>query len=96
MHADAGVAVAYDPNLRLKLWPPPRGLTIIRATMVLAVFFLPSLDDLKTLSGLNDPSALLHWCHREGARTVVLKLGREGAWVSADGSRTQSAAHAVL
>jgi sugar/nucleoside kinase (ribokinase family) len=53
---------------------------------------LASLDDLKLLSGLDDPSARLDCSHRQGAGTVVLKMGRDGAWVSADGTRTRVAA----
>ena len=26
--------------------------------------------------------AILDWCHRQGARTVVFKLGKAGSWVS--------------
>jgi 2-dehydro-3-deoxygluconokinase len=80
------VHVAYDPNLRLKLWPLDRARAIIFATIPLADYFLPSLDDVRVLSGADDPAAILDWCHRQGAPTVVLKLGREGSIVS-DGNR---------
>ena len=83
---ESGVKVAYDPNLRLKLWPLERARAIITATIALADYFLPSLDDVRALSGVDDPAAILDWCHRQGARTVVLKLGRDGSIVS-DGVR---------
>lgn len=91
----ARVRVAYDPNLRLKLWPLARARAIIRETMTLADLFLPSLDDLRLLSGLEEPSALLDWSHRAGARSVVLKMGKDGAWVSDGDLRIHVAAHAV-
>src|SRR5437660_4363372 len=78
----AGVKVAYDPNLRVKLWPLDRARAVILATIPLTDYFLPSLDDVRLLSGLDDPVAILEWCHLQGARTVVFKLGKAGSWVS--------------
>jgi hypothetical protein len=40
---------------------------------------LPSLDHVTMLPGFDDPPALLDWSHREGARTVVLKMSWDGA-----------------
>jgi len=82
----AGVKVTYDPNLRLKLWPLDRAHAIILATIPQADYFLPSLDDVRLVSGLDDPDAIVDWCHRQGAPNVVLKLGREGS-LAADGAR---------
>ena len=92
---EAGVKVAYDPNLRLKLWPLDRARTVIVATMALVDYFLPSLDDVRLVSGLDDPTAILEWCHQQGARSVVFKLGRAGSWVSHDAGRTPVAAFTV-
>jgi 2-dehydro-3-deoxygluconokinase len=91
----AGVKVAYDPNLRLKLWPLDRARAVILATIPLTDYFLPSLDDVRLLSGLDDPVAILDWCHRQHASTVVFKLGREGSWVSEGADRTPIAAFSV-
>lgn len=82
----AGVAVSYDANLRLKLWPLKRAQAIIRATIGWSDFFLPSLDDAEALTGMNDPEAVLDWCFDAGAKTVLLKLGAQGVIV-ADGSQ---------
>lgn len=91
----AGVKVAYDPNLRLKLWPLDRARAVILATIPLTDYFLPSLDDVRLLSGLDDPVAILDWCHRQGARTVVFKLGKAGSWVSHGAERTRIPAFSV-
>lgn len=91
----AGVKVTYDPNLRLKLWPLDRARAIIAATIPLADYFLPSLDDVRLVSGLDDPVAILDWCHEQGARTVVLKLGRDGSLVSDGNRRMPIAAYPV-
>ncbi len=74
----AGVKVTYDPNLRMKLWNLPRAKAIIRATAGMSDHFLPSLDDVRILSGLNDPEAIYDWCLALGAKAVTLKIGPEG------------------
>ncbi len=86
--AAAGAHISYDPNLRLKLWPLPRARAVIAATAAQCDWFLPSLDDVKTLSGHDDPIAILDWCHGLGVPVAVLKCGREGAIVS-DGRRVE-------
>ena len=91
----SGVKVAYDPNLRLKLWPLDRAREVIVATMPLVDYFLPSLDDVLLVSGLNEPEPILDWCHRQGAKTVIFKLGKEGSWVSDGANRTRVAAFPV-
>lgn len=92
---EAKVTVAYDPNLRLKRWPLDRARAIILATIPLADYFLPSLDDVRQVSGVDDSDAILDWCHRHGARNVVLKLGTEGSIVSVGDQRTSVPAHRV-
>jgi len=66
----------------------PRAKAVITATIPLADYFLPSLDDVKVLSGLDQPDAIVDWSHRLGASRVVLKLGAEGALAS-DGARRE-------
>lgn len=91
----ARVKVSYDPNLRLKLWPIDRARAIICATIPLTDYFLPSLDDVRLVCGEDDPIAILDWCHRQGARTVVLKMGKEGSWVSKGEARTRIMAYPI-
>ena len=91
----AGVKVSYDPNLRLKLWPIDRARAIICATIPLTDYFLPSLDDVRLVCGEDDPIDILDWCHRQGATTVVLKMGKEGSWVSKGEARTRIMAYPI-
>ncbi|MBL8350835.1 MAG: sugar kinase [Burkholderiaceae bacterium] len=92
---EVGALIAYDPNLRLKLWPLALAREVILATIPLCDHFLPSLDDVQLVSGLTAPEDIVAWCHRIGAKTVVLKLGRHGSLVS-DGRRCVAvAAHPV-
>jgi 2-dehydro-3-deoxygluconokinase len=91
----ANVAFAYDSNLRLRLWSVPRARAVITATIRLADYFLPSLDDVKVLSGLEQPDAIVDWSHRQGARHVALKLGAGGALASDGTRRERIPPHAV-
>lgn len=91
----AGRRVSYDPNLRLRLWPVDRASAVIRATVARADVFLPGVDDLKTLTGIEDPRALLDWSHDQGARVVALKMGGQGVWVSDGTYRERIAPHRV-
>jgi 2-dehydro-3-deoxygluconokinase len=91
----AGSKVAFDSNLRLKLWPLARARAMVTAAASLSDYFFPSLEDAATLSGLQDPQAILDWCHRSGARTVFLKLGADGVIVSDGDRREHLAGHPV-
>ena len=91
----AGVQVAYDTNLRLRLWPLETAREVIIATLAHADYLLPSLEDMQSVCGLGDPHAILDWCFAQGARNVVLKLGHEGCIAATQAARTGIAGHSV-
>ena len=96
-HARAsGTKVSYDPNLRLALWPLERAAEVIRPTIAQCDEFLPSIDDVRQVSGLTEPRAIIAWAHDLGAPRVVLKLGREGALVSEGRGFIEVPAHRVV
>ncbi len=90
---EAGTKISYDPNLRLKLWPLPRARAVIMATIPLCDWFLPSLEEAAQLSGLDEPEAVLDWCHARGAPVVALKMGADGTWVSTPTMREHLRGH---
>ena len=87
----SGTRIALDANLRLSLWPLERARACMAEAVRLCDLFLPSLDDMAALTGLQDPDAVLDWSHAHGARQVVLKLGADGAIVSEQGQRNRLA-----
>jgi 2-dehydro-3-deoxygluconokinase len=91
----AGAKISYDTNLRLKLWPLPRARAIIRASLALADWALPSLEDAKLLFEREEPDAILDACHRDGAALVVLRCGAAGCVVSDGRRRERIAGHRV-
>jgi len=78
----AGAQIAYDTNLRLKLWPVARARAIIVETLRMTDWALPGLDDARHLFGTEDPERIVAGCHALGSANVVLKLGAEGCLAS--------------
>jgi 2-dehydro-3-deoxygluconokinase len=83
----AGVGVSYDTNLRLSLWPKARAAAVIHASVAQADVALPSLDDVRVLTGLDDPDAIADFYLRLGCPLVLLKMGAEGVIVATPSRR---------
>jgi 2-dehydro-3-deoxygluconokinase len=77
-----GVKVAFDANIRPRLWPADRAREIVATTIPLTDCFLLSLEDAELLGAPKDRSEIVRWAHDLGARNVVLKLGPEGILAS--------------
>jgi 2-dehydro-3-deoxygluconokinase len=92
---NAGAKISFDSNLRLKLWPLARARATIGAAAAMTDYFFPSIDDARSLSGLDDPDANLDWAHRLGAKQVFLKLGADGVIASDGARRERIAGHRV-
>ena len=84
----AGVAVSYDTNLRLRLWPVARAAAVIHAAIGMADIALPSMDDATALTGLTEPDAVVDFYLRL-APLVLLKCGKAGAIVATRQARTR-------
>ena len=69
--------VPYDTNLRVGLWPLARAKAIIFETLRVADWALPSLDDARSLFGVDDVARIVEKCHEVGSPIVVLELGQE-------------------
>lgn len=91
----AGVRVAMDSNLRLKLWPLARARALIGAAAAMSDYFFPSIEDAQALSGLKEADPIIDWAHQLGAKAVLLKLGPEGALVSDGAKRERIAGYKV-
>ncbi len=87
----AGRLVAYDTNLRLKLWPLTRARAITHEAMRQADIALPSLEDAQQLTGLSAPDAIVDYYLKLGAQIVALKMGAQGALAATPQSRQRLA-----
>lgn len=84
---EAGGKIAYDTNLRLKLWPEARARAVIHEAIRKSDIALPGLEDAKALTGLIEPDAIADFYLKLGAEVVALKLGAEGALIATPDSR---------
>jgi 2-dehydro-3-deoxygluconokinase len=89
----AGVAVSFDTNLRLKLWPVERARAVMTDVMRLTDICLPSYDDMVALTGITEPQAIVDHCLALGAKVVALKLADKGAIVADATQRHAIAPH---
>lgn len=81
----AGARISFDTNLRLKLWPLEQAREAIDRAIAASDICLPSLEDMVSLTGLHDASAIARHCLARGAGLVALKMGSQGALLAADG-----------
>ncbi|MCA0400320.1 MAG: sugar kinase [Proteobacteria bacterium] len=88
-----GAQIAFDTNLRLRLWPKDRARAVISEAIAQCDICLPGLEDMAALTGLSEPDAIFDYCHARGPSLVILKLGAEGALVSEKGALTRIPAH---
>ena len=77
-----GVKVAYDTNLRLKLWSIEHARDVINSTVPKCDVILPSFEDANTLTGLMTPDEIINYYLDIGAKLIVLKLGRLGVLIT--------------
>ncbi|MBX2856934.1 MAG: sugar kinase [Rhodobacteraceae bacterium] len=91
----AGVAVSYDTNLRLKLWPLARARAVIHAAVARCDVALPGLDDAQALTGLENPDAIVEFYLGLGVGIVALTLGKDGVLVATPERRERIGAFLV-
>lgn len=80
----SGVIFSFDPNLRLKLWPLSTARAVLMYTVELADIVMPSMEDMKALTGTISPEEAARLILKRGPRTVVIKLGANGCLVASN------------
>src|SRR3546814_3077132 len=89
-----GGRVAFDTNLRLKLWPLDEARAAITAALRLSDIALPSLDDARGLTGLDDTAANIAWFRDLGVPLIALKCGGDGMLLAdAEGGTGRAGEH---
>ncbi|WP_102957972.1 sugar kinase [Mangrovicella endophytica] len=82
-----GAIVAFDPNIRLRLWPDAAVMrTTIEAAAGAATICLPSFDDETAAFGDVSPEAAAERYRRWSGGMVVMKNGAAGTLILDDGS----------
>ncbi|SHJ78654.1 sugar kinase [Desulfofundulus thermosubterraneus] len=83
-----GVKVSLDPNIRLKLWSKERAREVIMELAAQSDIILPGLSEGAILVGEREPEKIAAKFLDQGIETVVVKLGKEGAYF-ASGSESK-------
>jgi 2-dehydro-3-deoxygluconokinase len=90
-----GVAIAYDTNLRLRLWPLERARPAIEAACRRADLVFTGDEEAKTLWGHAAPDATADALLALGPSVVIVKQGGKGALAATRSAREHIPAHAV-
>jgi 2-dehydro-3-deoxygluconokinase len=80
----SGAKVAFDPNMRFRLWDPKEARVVFLELARKCDLLIPSLAEGEILTGLTDREPMLDKLLSLGPSQVVLKAGDQGAWY-ADG-----------
>lgn len=76
---DAGIPVAFDPNVRLKLWPAKEARAALLELLPGVDWLLIGHEEAELLTGESDPEKGAKVLIDRGPSTVVVKIGSEGA-----------------
>lgn len=91
-----GARVAFDPNLRVKLWSLAEARAALAEVAPFLDIILPSApEESEALLGLTDPAAIIEHCWGLGVPTVAVKVGMEGCVVGSEGRITAVPAYRV-
>jgi 2-dehydro-3-deoxygluconokinase len=80
----AGTKVAFDPNMRFRLWSASEARVVFLELARKCDILIPSLAEAEIMTGLKESESMLDALISLGPRQVVLKAGDQGAWY-ADG-----------
>jgi 2-dehydro-3-deoxygluconokinase len=80
----AGTKVAFDPNMRFRLWSPSEARIVFLELARKCDILIPSLVEAEIMTGLHEGESMLDALMSLGPPQVVLKAGDKGAWY-ADG-----------
>lgn len=76
-----GLFLSFDPNLRPQLWPSQAAMAeFINRAAGMCDLFLPGIAEGCLLTGLDAPEDIASFYRERGAKTVVIKLGPQGAY----------------
>ncbi|WP_378956529.1 sugar kinase [Pelosinus sp. sgz500959] len=81
-----GIQISYDPNLRFGLWQDKKEMAqVINDLACRADIVFPGIAEGKLLTGKETVEEIAAFYHDAGVKTVVIKLGAEGAYTSSEG-----------
>lgn len=98
----SGVAVSFDPNIRLRLWSKEEAKETILSYLPYVDYLLTSKEELRILFGTCDDKALKENLDNYSFKHVVIKDGENGAralvngeWIHSTGFRVENVVDTV-
>ncbi len=85
--AQAGLTISFDPNLRAELMEAEGVRRLVEPVLAHATVVLPSGEEARLLTGMDDDVRACQALLSRGARIVALKRGAAGSVVFTDGSQ---------
>jgi 2-dehydro-3-deoxygluconokinase len=85
---EKGVQISYDPNLRPGLWEDKAEMArVVNDLACHADIVIPGIEEGKLLTRKETVQEIADAYHAAGVKTVVIKLGAEGAYTSSEGQQ---------
>ncbi|MDQ0160465.1 sugar kinase [Alkalibacillus salilacus] len=84
------VKVAFDPNIRLKLWTKQQASDIIKSILPDVDLLLAGDEEMEIVLGERDPKKVLELCEPYGIDYIVLKKGADGSVGYANGEYVEA------
>ncbi|WP_134699638.1 sugar kinase [Ammoniphilus sp. YIM 78166] len=72
--------IVFDPNIRYKLWPAEKAKSVLNEIASHADVILPGLDEGQFMTGKEETEAIAEAFMGQGNKTIVMKLGSQGAY----------------
>lgn len=72
------ILVAFDPNLRLKVWTLEEAKKTLDRLMAYVDIALPGVEEGELLYGTSDPDKIAAAIKNYGVKTVIVKVGADG------------------
>jgi 2-dehydro-3-deoxygluconokinase len=91
----AGTKVAFDPNMRFRLWSPSEARVVFLELAGKCDILIPSFAEAEIMTGLDETESMLDALISLGASQVVLKAGDKGAWYAEGAERGFCPCHPV-
>lgn len=80
-----GMLISFDPNLRPSLWESREEMIeVINDIASKADIVLPGTGEGLVLMGSEEPEKIAQYYRENGAKTVIVKAGEKGAYVSSE------------
>ncbi|WEG13314.1 sugar kinase [Pullulanibacillus sp. KACC 23026] len=79
-----GKTIVFDPNIRHKLWGDEEARKTLLAIVEKVDIMLPGVAEGEFLFGTKNVPKMAEHLHKRGVKTVVMKLGKKGAYLSTE------------